>query len=158
MVVALLVRVLLSNLIKTQPNDNLPFLTTFLTLFWAGNYGNHIGKIGYDIYSTYLLFRLLLLWFLNKPTMPPLKTNHAPLLSHRLAVFVWAGKPTMGMVDSALDVRGNGNSHRLNVSSLPINPLISAISSVILCCSFFPNPCWGLAVKCTSIWLGNTAC
>ena len=61
MVVALLVRVLLSNLIKTRPNNNLPFLTTFLMLFRAGNYGNHTGKIGYDIYSTYLLFRPLLL-------------------------------------------------------------------------------------------------
>src|SRR5271154_7183762 len=48
-----------------------------------------------------------------------------------------------------LDVGGgNGNSHRLNVSSLPINPLISAISSAILCRSSFSNPCWGLAAKC----------
>jgi hypothetical protein len=37
--------------------------------------------------------------------------------------------------------KGNRNSHRLNVSSLPINLSISDISLAILCRSFFPNPC-----------------
>jgi hypothetical protein len=41
-----------------------------------------------------------------------------------------------------LDVgRGSRNSHRLNVSSLPFNLLIPAISSAILYRSFFLNPC-----------------
>src|SRR5271155_4819729 len=73
---------------------------------------------------------------------------------HRIPfLFGWANAVI------GLDVGGgNGNSHRLNVSSLPINPSISAISFAILCRSFFPNPCWGLAAKCASICLCNTAC
>jgi hypothetical protein len=53
---------------------------------------------------------------------------------------------------------GNWNSPRFNVSSLPINPSISAILSAILWRSGFANPCGRAGVKWASKWLGKTAC
>ena len=57
---------------------------------------------------------------------------------------------------TGVDVGGGNTNSLLNVSSLPINSLISATSSIILCRSSLSNLC-GLAAKCASIWLGNTA-
>jgi len=102
----LLVCGLLSDLTKIQPNNISPYLPTFQWFFWAGNYGNHAGKIRYEIYLTYLPFRPLLLPKLNKCTMPPRKMHHAPMSSHRPAVFVWDVKCTMGMVHSTLSTVG----------------------------------------------------
>src|SRR5277367_2479229 len=44
---------------------------------------------------------------LNKCTMPPRKMHHAPMSSHRPAVFVWDVKCTMGMVHSTLSTVGS---------------------------------------------------
>ena len=73
---------------------------------------------------------------------------------HRIPFFFSLANAVMG-----LDVDGgNGNSHCLNASLLPINPSISATASTILSCSLLSNLCWGLAAKCAWIKLGNTAC
>jgi hypothetical protein len=62
---------LFSNLIKTWPDNNFSLPVYYLVLLGAGNYRDHTGKTGTNMYSAYLAFRPLLLWFLNKLTMAP---------------------------------------------------------------------------------------